>query len=417
MEELKIKNKMKGIKLLLGFFMVLVLGQAGFSSLDLRNVQFDPAIVGAGDEVDIIVEYSSSEFEGSSYTGDTDYTFGVKLVADDDLTKKYVKVLDTFGDDLKGSVLNGVVYNKVFKVKVSPESPKGSYEFKLVGTWYKNGVSTGAKISEKIIMDVKREGIILDVSNILTTPTQVRPGDKFVEVLTNFENVGFKTAKSIKVELSVDSEFIESSYSDNNRIWIGKLGKDEIKSVSFNLNLDDYTPSDVYDLDYKITYLDEDDNSYEKEISVPFLVKPRSFLEVESVSGSGLAGESGELEIVIKNSGSQSAEAVDVRILVEGSQPFEFDVRNSYVGELESGESGKAIFNFDILSKAELKEHDFKLVIRSKGDSDEGDENIYTYSRNAKFDVVGVAPNKFVWIGSVGLVLLLLVIGVRKLKK
>mgnify|MGYP001166150933 CR=1 FL=1 len=408
---------MKLIKLLLGFVVVLVLGQAGFSSLDLRNVQFDPAIVGAGDEVDIVVEYSSSGFEGSKYIGDSDYTFGVKLLSDDDLTRKYVEVLDTFGDDLKGSVLDGILYNKVFKVKVKPDAPKGSYEFKLVGSWYKNGIATGADISEKIIMDVKREGIILDVSNILTTPTQVRPGDKFVEVNTNFENVGFKTAKSVKIELFIDSEFIDASYSNNNRVWIGKLAQDETKTVSFNLNLDDYTPYGIYDLVYKISYLDEDDNSYSKEISVPFFVKPRGFLEIESVTGSGLAGESSRLEIVVKNTGSQSAEAVDVRVLVEGSQPFEFDVRNSYVGELEAGESGKAIFNFDILSKADVKEHDFKLVIRSKGDSDEGDENIYTYSRNAKFDVVGVATNKFVWVGSAGLVLLLVVLVFRGRKK
>lgn len=409
---------MRFMKLLLGLVMGLVFVQAGFSSLDLRNVQFDPAIVGAGDEVDIIVEYSSAGFESSSYTGDTDYTFGVKLLSDDDLTSKYVEVLDTFGDDLKGSVLNGVIYNKVFKVKVLPDAPKGSYEFKLVGIWYKNGVSTGAEISEKIIMDVKREGIILDVSNILTTPTQVRPGDKFVEVLTNFENVGFKTAKSVKVELVVNSSFIESSYSNNNRIWIGKLGKDETKSVSFALNLDDYTESGVYDLMYKISYLDEDDNSYEKEILVPFMVKPRGFLEIESVArNSGLAGDKGFLEVVVKNTGSQSAEAVDVRVLVEGSQPFEFDVRNSYVGELDVGESGKAIFEFDILDKAEIKSHDLKLVLRSKGDSDEGDDNIYTYSRNAKFDVTGVARNDFVLFGGIGLLVLVGVVIVRRFIK
>ena len=405
------------IKKFMFMFMVLVLGQAGFSSLDLRNVQFDPAIVGAGDEVDIVIEYSSAGFESSKYVGDSDYTFGVKLLSDDDLTSEYVEILDTFGDDLKGSVLNGVLYNKVFRVKVLAEAPKGSYEFKLLGSWYKNGVKEGAEISEKIIMDVKREGIILDVSNIVTSPSQVRPGDKFVEVTTNFENVGFKTAKSIKVELVVESDFIESSYSDNNRVWIGKLGKDETKSVNFALNLDDYTVSGVYDLMYKISYLDEDDNSYSKEIVVPFLVKPRSFLEIESVVGSGLAGDFGQLEIIVKNSGLQSSESVDVRILVEGSQPFEFDVRNSYIGELEAGESGKAIFNFDILSKADIREHDFKLVIRSKGDSDEGDNNIYTYSRNAKFDVTGVAPNKFVWFGGIGLILLLVVVGVRKFKK
>lgn len=392
--------------IIMNLALLLSLVSLSFATLTMDNLYFDPAIISAGDNVNIVIEYSAINLD-TDKIGDPDYTFGVKISPDDDLTRKYVRILDSQGDNLKGSILGGEKYNKVFRVKVDTRAPAGNYEFKLVGQWYKNGIPESIVKDIKFFMTVKKEGIILNVANINTNPSQVRPGDKYVEVKTFIENVGSKDSKSVEVKLTPNSNLISSTYTDNNRKFVGGLKAGESKEVSFYLNVDEATKPQLYNLNFSMNYLDLEDNSYSKSVQVPFLVKGRSYIQVVNYSGNGLAGNNGQLKVTIKNTGTQNAEAVDVRILKESSQPFNFDVRSNYIGELKPNETGVAIFNFGISDKAEIKTHDFKLLIRTKGDTDEGDDTIYTYNRRAQFKVTGVAENNYVKYGGIGLLILI----------
>ena len=83
------------------------------------------------------------------------------------------------------------------------------------------------------------------------------------------------------------------------------------------------------------------------------------------------------------------------------------------MGELQPGEEGVAIFDIKVNSNAEIKEHDFKVIIRAKGDSDEGDDNIYTFSRRAKLNITGEAPNYFVKYGIFAVAFVILLFGIQ----
>ncbi len=392
---------MKLIKKVLLFMIISIsLFNSIYAELELNYIEFDPAIVAAGDEVDIIVQFrdKSTSIEEEKI-GNGDYTFEVELKTDDDISQKYISILDSQGDNLKGSILADSVYTKVFRVKVSQDAPAANYEFELLGKWYKNNVLLDGIRSLKFEMPVKKEGIILEYSNIISNPTQIRAGDNFVELTTSITNVGEKDAKSIEITFDYP-QLIEPSYSNNNRVFIPRLNAGDSEDVTIFLNIDEDINSSNYFFNSNLNYLDLDNNNYSINKNLELFIKPRSYLEIEKYEGSGLAGGSGELKVWVKNTGDESAESVDLRIIKENSQPFVFDVRSSYIGELQPGEVGIAIFNFDILSSADLKEHDFKLQLRSTGDSDEGDSSVYTYSRRAKFEVNGIAPNYYLYIGS-----------------
>ena len=385
-------------------FVILLLGALPvvLGRLELDDIQYDPPIIASGDEVDIIIQYHDENVPATEgKIGDKDYTFRVTLEPDDDLTKKYITIQDSQGDDMQGRIFSSGYYNKVFRVKVHQNAPAGSYQFKLTGRWYENNVPIDVYQYIRFRMNVKKEGIILDISNIETVPAEVRPGDNFVKLKTLIENVGEKNAKSVEVNLILPKG-LKSSYTNNNRVWAGKVNSGEGKELTFFIDVDDDLSAGVYDIRYDFDYMDVDNNKYMKSRTIPFLVKPRPYLEVVSYNGSGLAGERSKLYVTIKNIGSESAEAVDVRLIKQNSQPFELDVRSDYIGELEPGESGVAVFDIKANPDAEIKEHDFKLLIRSKGDSDEGDDNIYTYNRRAKYKITGVADNKFVRYGLIG---------------
>jgi hypothetical protein len=307
---------------------------------------------------------------------------------------------------LHGRIFAGEHYNKVFRVKVKHNAPAGNYQFKLIGQWYKEGVPTDDYRSVKFFMPVKKEGIILDIATLKTEPAEVRPGDNYVKVVSTVENVGQKDAKSVQVELSLP-EGLSASYTDANRIWVGRINAGESKEVTFFMDVHEEADAKEHKVKFEMDYMDLDDNKATKTRTIPFLVKERPYLIVTKTEGSGLAGESSKLIVTVKNTGTESAESVDVRILKQNSQPFSLDVRSDYIGELEPGEEGTAVFEIQVNRDAQLKKHDFKLMIRSKGDSDEGDDNIYTYNRRTQFEVTGKAPNRLLTVGIVGTILVL----------
>lgn len=406
------KNKLI-ISFLLIVFFILVSSLLVNAEIELDSITFDPAIIAAGDEVDIIIQYhANNNYDMENRIGNTDYKFKAKLVPDDTLTQNHVTIQDEFGDDVQGSLFSGDYFNRRFRVKVNNDAPAGNYEFKLEGKWYYNDIPEDSSQFIKFKMPVKKEGIILGVSNINTVPAEIRPGDNYVKLVANIENVGEKDSKSVEIKLNLP-EGIISSYSNNNRLWIGRVNSGESKEAIFHIDIDENILPNIKQINYSFNYFDLDNNEYSKEESIPIFIKSRPYIEVINVSGNGVAGKTTQMKVYIKNTGTESAESVDVRIIKQNAQPFVIDVRSDYVGELNPNETGVAIFDIKTNNDAELKEHDFKLLIRSKGDSDEGDDNIYTYNRRAKFNVNEKSKDLYFIFGGVILIFAILILIAR----
>ena len=407
---------MKTKNLIWILLMFVLLTQGVFATLKVDDVQFDPAIIAAGDEVSVIIQYHD-EYTGSNNIreGNPEYDFKVWIRPDDTLSKKYLTFQDAEGEADGDIIFEGKYYNKVFKVKVNQDAPAGSYKLNVVGQWYRNGHIDGSEMSVDFYMPVKKEGIILNIANINTVPAEVRPGDDYVKLTANFENVGQKDAKSVELKLDLP-EGIESSYSNDNRVWVGSVPAGQSKQVVFFVDVDDNLTSGVYNINYNFNFMDLDDNKYSKSETLPFLIKTRPNLIVTKSEGVAKAGETGEMRVYVKNVGEESAEAVDVRVLLQNSQPFGLDVRSDYLGELEPGEEGVAVFKLKVKPSAPEKLHSFKLSIRAKGDTDEGDDNIYVFSRRGQLEVSGKSTNWLLY-GGLALLVIIAVVFFSKKKK
>lgn len=422
----KLKNNLKDKSLLGGKIilmmsvMLAIFTSFASATISLDGVSFDPAIIGAGDEVDIIINFEdvSSNFETNSQFSDNGgYKLHTWIEPSDTITKKYVTFLNSEGDRNIGHLFTGDVWRKNFRVKISDNAPVGTYQFKVLFQYEYNGKLIDVIQEKTFTMNVKKEGITIDLANTNTVPSQIRPGDKFVIISANLENSGLKDAKNVEINTILPTGF-EHSYS-NNRVYAGLVQASSTKITELTIDLDENVTPGEYYIEYIIDYKDTDNNDYQKNISIPIYVKEKPIIEVINSVGTGLAGKQGELVITIKNTGFEAAESVDVRIIKQNSQPFNFDVRSNYVGELQPGEEGVAIFTFDVNSDAEIKNHDFKVLIRAKGDSDEGDDNIYIYNRRAKFEVTGNGPNTLLRFGlglGIALIIGLIIINVMKKK-
>lgn len=396
----------KTIKNTIALVFLLVLLPQTFAALQLNDIQFDPAIIASGDEVDIIVQYEEAGVFDDDKIANTEYTFKVLITPDDDLTKQFVTMLDSEGDQLYGSVYSNQEFSRIFRIKVNQDAPAANYQFKLEGQWYKNDDKIGSPQSVKFNMPVKKEGIVLDVSTIITEPSQLRPGDKFAIIKAHIANTGEKTAKAISLQLQ-SPDGIKPSYSDNNDKYIAVLQPGQEQEITFSVNINDTITSGAKEFTIKTTYQDSDNNMYQKNLPVTVLIKPRPFLEITKTEGAGRIGSTEQLMVYITNTGEQSAESVDARLIKQYSQPFTIDVRSDFVGEIQPGETAIAVFDVKTESAAVEKNHTFQLVLRAKGDSDEGDDTIYTFNRRAEFPVSGSSPNLILY-GSIGVGVILL---------
>jgi hypothetical protein len=394
--------KMLGKRILMLMFGIVMMFSFVNATIEMDYIHFDPAIIASGDEVDIVVQYHHESIAiENDYVANPDYKYKVMLETDDEITEKFVIIQDSLGDDLAGHIYADGVYNKKFRVKVLNDAPAGSYEFKLSGGWIKDGEYVGPQSYERFKMDVKKEGIVLNVASYETIPSEVRPGDNYVNIKAKLENAGEKFVKSVEVNLGFENVGLEHSYTNKNRVYVGKINPGETKEIDLYLNVNKEIKSGEYSIDYSLNYMDEDNNEYSKDVSLPFLVKSKPRLEIVDVKSDAIAGDSFKYYVTVKNVGDESAEAVDIRFIKQNLQPFELDVRTDYLGELEVGEEAIAVFDIKVNSDAKIKSYVTKFVLRAKGDSDLGDDNIYSFSRKGEIDVVLVKKNNFVLYGLV----------------
>lgn len=397
----------------------LISAQFAHAILTLNSVVFDPQIIASGDTVDILIQYgadsraSSNSIEASN----SQYTFLAKLVADDDLTKDYTIITKSVGQDVARTIIGGQIYAQKFGVKVLDNAPAGTYQYKLIGQWYKNGVAFSDFESVPIYMQVKKEGIVLSVANIQTSPAKIRSGDKDISLQAQIANSGEKLAKNVEITLNLP-QGMESSISNNNRVNLGTINAQDQITAHFTLDTDKLLASGVHDVDYTITYQDTDSNKYAKMSTFPINIHKRPYLIVTNVSGYGLAASKATLSVTVKNIGEDTADSSDIRLVKQSSQPFEMDVRTQYLGQLKPNESATAIFTVDVLADATITTHKLTAALRAKGNSNDGDESIYTFTDAISFPVTGKAKNQYPLFAALGLAILIIgVIVARKFKK
>src|SRR3989338_9459015 len=184
------------------------------ASIEVEGISFDPAIIAAGDDVDITINFREIITSGSSTdikANEPGYTLNVFLEPSDTISEKHITILDAEGDSNIGHLFSVGVWKKTFRVKVNNDAIPADYELKFNFQYVKDGIPESASFIHKFMLPVKREGIILGIASIATNPTAVRPGDDFVEITTYIENSGSKSAKSIEVVLSLPDE-LEHSY-------------------------------------------------------------------------------------------------------------------------------------------------------------------------------------------------------------
>ncbi|MCD6093068.1 MAG: COG1361 S-layer family protein [Candidatus Aenigmarchaeota archaeon] len=258
-----------------------------------------------------------------------------------------------------------------YKLRVDSNAVEGWNEMKIKcqtensDTWiiHKFDIYVESKIPEFVI------------GSIVSEPTKLFPDSEENKLSVEIQNIGTGDAELITSELILPKG-ITPSESYSNIANLGRIGDGESKTAEFYIDIDKDTTPGNYRAKLIIKYKDSNNNREEyknRTLDIDIVVKPLPLFEIENATtspGKISQGDKVTLRLKIKNVGFEEAKTVSVKIYKQSDQPFDFDEKYDYIGNLKPNQNGEVVFRFDVDNDANLKTYLLKAEIRYLIDDD-----------------------------------------------
>ncbi len=362
------------------------------SLLELVDYFSDRDELNAGDDVTVRLTFENT---GESDALDISAYLGMPLdgsVENTAINAELYSVFSVIGITKKriGDIPAGGtgVVEGVFHVDEDVESK--AYTIPLT-TEYKDNSGTEHTdvfyIGFKVVGDRK-----LTITGFETDPAEIHSDDEDVEFTGNVENQGTEQIKNVKVT------FQPTYPLKNARSYIQTKEVGTIKgsgSMSFTFYADveeDIEPQQTnitFALDYEVNSQPAHD---EITYTLDILKHPRFEISVDASSTQ--PSQKGLAQITVSNVGSK-CEGVTLIVLEKRDQPFEFDDKSAYLGDIGGGETGIASIAYRVEDNAAAQPHIVPIEIRCTKDDD-----VLIYSKTMTLEVSqGIGGSNLMTIG------------------
>ncbi|WP_292460016.1 COG1361 S-layer family protein [Methanothermococcus sp.] len=326
---------------------------------------------------------------------------GNNCISPIDTTKFYVGSIEAN----EGKIIN-------LKLYANEKTPEGAYLIPATVSWIDED---GTPKTENINIGLLVQGdVLLGISNVITTPKEIKPGDTYVRIDTTITNNGHGEAKDINVHLKTEYPF-KDSWSNANYKDIGTLSGSESKEVSFTIDVDKNAPPKHYKIPIEIEYLDIFNKKHNITKTIDIYIKPKPILEIIPKEYDLKAGTENTLLIHVKNAGNEKAEYVKITAIKNSAQPFDYPTKSDTVGTLKPGENGTGAIVIDVDKNAVAKDYIITVEIRAVGDKDEGDDNVYITQKSIKVKVENNSTSYLPF--GIGLMIILVIVGLYYYKR
>ncbi len=218
-----------------------------------------------------------------------------------------------------------------FLLPVDALAQTGTYQVNVLTTYEKRF----AKFSESNTLNVRVGGAPSFVASVTSSqPVDIYAGDSAAVTIT-FQNNGSSTVQSSRVELSAP-EGIEVKWAGQQQ-ELGSIPPRGSTSATFSIEaLKDTAPGN-YTLTAKLNYVGEDKLQGASVFKFEMPVKPKADFSTSLAGNKSLiAGDDAEIQLVLRNTGTQEARSLKARI--KPIFPFSTDGTVRYVDSLKPGE-------------------------------------------------------------------------------
>jgi hypothetical protein len=219
----------------------------------------------------------------------------------------------------------------------------------------------------------------IEITKTETDPSELQAGDTYAKLTLKVGNTGTDSTKYLKVSLNASYPFkFSQAYSQVYETSL--LASGASADATFYIDVEKNATSGSYNIPVRVEFEDTSGTQYEETKSIQITIKEKPDFElvtVETTPKEIAQGSTVELRIKIRNIGNEKAESVSVRAVGTSEQPFDFDVKSDFVGNIKPNETGEAILKLTVKNSASLKSYNLDAEVRCTGDKETGDENVY----------------------------------------
>jgi LPXTG-motif cell wall-anchored protein len=344
---------MKQKLLLIGLIAVSLTGMvAGQESIGMQaiSISTDPAPLEAGDDAELdfkIRNAGSGEAKDITVRINDSYPFEVK--------EDRRRVFEL------GDVQSLSEYYISTELVVADDAPDGVNTLPVIIG------NDRFQVTKELRLDVEQDTADLQLANLETSPSELTGDIDDASLTLDVVNNGETEAENVIVNLDLPTAF-EPVSSFSTRSAIGNVEPGERKTASFTFDVTPSVGKGRVDIPTTVTY-GEDNQEYGVEDTVGVYLAGRPDLQLVNTSSDLTAGSDGTVTLTIENAGSEEAEATRVRAVEVSDLPFEYDSASQYVGTVEPGQTGSAVFDVSVDEGAPAK--DYLLDFELRGVSDE----------------------------------------------
>jgi hypothetical protein len=338
-------------------FAPAVQAQASLPELSVVMTRYDPFPAETGKYMTLWIKVQNmGPVSAKNVTLELLDTYPFSLDASEDRAKTFGEVLPT----------EPVLVE--YRVRVNNDALDGRNPIDLK-------VSTNGRdfFVESFDINVESKAIDFAIGSLLSEPERLVSDSENSKLTLSLQNIGESTAKLVRAELMLPDGFTPSeSYSDE--YSVGNIEAESSGNAIFYIDIDKSVDTGEHLGTLKVFYKDGNDDEYRrKTLQVRIPVRSSPLFDITGMEtvpqeiGQGM--QNVELRLDVMNSGSREAENVNIRVLKEATQPFDFDEKSNFVGNLGPNETGQAVFHFDVDGTANLKKYIMDIEIRYTTDS------------------------------------------------
>jgi len=317
------------------------------------------------DEYSVEYKYDEQDVETGAR-----FSLEVTLTNEDDVNRTGVVLelddstpFDISGDDtLEVDVLTpGESITKTFKIIVDDDAENKRYDLDFIIE------DDDDDYDDSFEIKVNSDKPDIFIGDIASSPSTLMPDSEDVKITLTLENAGETDARFVQVNL-VLPEGVSPSNSYADRVSIGSLYAGDSREIDFYVDIAENVNSGNLEAELELTYESENDDNLKDTLkfNIPIKGKPQFKITSAIVSPAvPTQGETVSIAITLANIGEDDGEETSIRIFENSDQPFEFNEKTRYIGSIDHGYSGTAVFSFDVDKKAIPNTYLVKVQIRT----------------------------------------------------
>ncbi len=219
----------------------------------------------------------------------------------------------------------------------------------------------------------------LAITNFESDPAEIHADDEDVEFTGHIENQGTEQVKNVKVTFQ-PSHPLTNARSFVQTKEAGTIAGGSSTSFTFYADVADDIEPQATNVSFLLEY-EVQGQPYTDEITyvVDILENPK--FELFSEAAPTAPGQEGQAQVTVDNQGAL-CESVTLIVLEKSGQPFSFNEKSAYIGDLDRGESGVATIVYDVEEDAPAQPHLVPVEIRCTKDDD-----VLIYDKTVRLEV------------------------------